>query len=78
MAQKMLLCFGNISFKKLAPSFKQQLLGQTPYFGLLLPDADAFKSIRNFMRKSCSALAPKMLMKETPGGRNWQLISPHY
>jgi len=32
-----------------------------------LPNAVAIKSFKNHVRKSCSALAPKMLVKMIPG-----------
>jgi len=37
------------------------------YFGVLLPNDAATKSTENYLRKSCSALALKMLVKLTPG-----------
>jgi hypothetical protein len=32
----------------------------------MLPNAFAIKSVKNHLRKSCSALAPKVLVKLTP------------
>jgi hypothetical protein len=40
-----------------------QLLQPAPDFGPFLPNAVAIKNIRNYLRKSCSALVPKMLVK---------------
>jgi hypothetical protein len=40
-------------------------LRQAPSFGTFLPNAIAFKSMKNYLRKSCSALALKMLVKLT-------------
>jgi hypothetical protein len=34
-----------------------------PYFGTFLPNAVAFKNVKNYLRKNSSALAPKMLVK---------------
>jgi hypothetical protein len=39
------------------------ILSRVPYFGTFLPNHVAIQSIENYLRKSCSALAPKMLMK---------------
>jgi len=36
------------------------------YFGVLLPNDAATKSTENYLRKSCSALALKLLVKLTP------------
>jgi hypothetical protein len=38
-----------------------------PYFGTFLPNAVTLKSIENYVRKNCSVLVPKVLMKLTPG-----------
>ncbi len=51
----------------LSAYFMIQLLCWVPCFGALLPNAVAVKSIRNYMRKSWSALAPKMLVVLTQG-----------
>ncbi len=40
-----------------------QLLCRAPYSGAILKNAVAIKSIRIYFRKSCSALAPKVLVK---------------
>jgi hypothetical protein len=40
-----------------------------PNFGTILPNTVTIKSIRNCLRKSCSALAPKMLVKLTSANR---------
>jgi hypothetical protein len=37
-----------------------------PNFGTLLPNAVAIKSIEHYLHKSCSDLAPEMLVKLTP------------
>ncbi len=41
-----------------------------PYFGVFLPNAFSIKSIKNYLAKSCSALAQKMSVKYTPNGAN--------
>ncbi len=40
-----------------------QLLQPAPYFGPFLPNAVAIKNIKNYLRKNCSALVPKILLK---------------
>jgi hypothetical protein len=65
MAQKMLFCFTNISAEILLNSFRLQLLCQAPYFGTFLPNGVVIKFIRNYLRKSCSALELKMLVRLT-------------
>jgi hypothetical protein len=45
------------------------LLSRVPYFGAVLPNEADIVSYENDLRKSCSALAPKMLVKLTP--RTW-------
>jgi hypothetical protein len=40
-----------------------QILSRVPYFGTFLPNHVAIQSIENDVRKSCSDLAPKVLMK---------------
>ncbi len=42
-----------------------QLLYRAPDFGPFLPNGVAIKNIKNYLRKSCSALVPKMLVKLT-------------
>jgi hypothetical protein len=42
-------------------------LQQAPYFGAILSNALAIKRDKNYWRKSCSALASKMLVKLIPG-----------
>jgi len=45
--------------------FRQKFLKCSPNFAAFLPIAVAIKNIENFMIKSASALAPKMLVKHT-------------
>jgi hypothetical protein len=42
------------------------LLSRVPYFGAVLPNEASIVCYENNLRKSCSALAPKMLVKLTP------------
>ncbi len=63
------LLFQEYLWWKFAAYFRLQLLHWALYFVTFLPDAGAFKSIRNYLRKSYSALVLKMLMKESPSLR---------
>jgi hypothetical protein len=47
--------------------FKLQLWYQMPYFGAFYQNAVAIRSIEKYLRKSGSALAPKILVKLIPG-----------
>jgi hypothetical protein len=38
-----------------------------PYFGAFWQNAVTIESIEKYLHESCSALAPKMLVKLTPG-----------
>jgi hypothetical protein len=49
--------------------FRVQLGCRAPYFGAFLPIAVAIIRIKIHLRKICSALAPKMLLKFTPGAK---------
>ncbi len=48
--------------------FMLQLLCSVPYFGTNLPNSVAAKIIKNYLRKICSALVPKRLVKLIPIG----------
>jgi hypothetical protein len=48
-----------------ATNFRLQLLCRAPYFGVLLPNAVTIETIKSYWRKSCYALALKMLVKLT-------------
>jgi len=61
------LMFHQHFFRNFATCFRLQGLCRAPYFGTFLLN-------ENYLRKSCPALAPKMLVKLTPGGRDWQFI----
>jgi hypothetical protein len=64
---KMLFFFHQHFSKNITAYFKQQFWHQMPYFGAFWQNAVAIKSIEKYLRKSCSALAPKILVKLTPG-----------
>ncbi len=51
--------------QNLAAYFRLQLLCRAPYFAAFSPNAVGIKIIKNYLRKGCSALAMKMLMKLT-------------
>jgi hypothetical protein len=44
-----------------------QLWHQALYFGTILPNAFTVKTIKNYVHRSCPALAPNILMKLTSG-----------
>jgi hypothetical protein len=67
----------NISVEILLHILGHSFFCRAPYFGTFLPSVVAVKTIKNFMRKCCYPLVLKMLVKLTPGGRNWQLIDPN-
>jgi hypothetical protein len=46
--------------------FSLQHFCQASYFDTFLPYAIALEIIENYLRKSCSALVPNMLVKLTP------------
>jgi hypothetical protein len=62
MVQKMLFCFTNISANILLHFFMLQLLQQAAHFVAFLTHALVFKSIKSYLRKSCSTLASKMFV----------------
>jgi hypothetical protein len=47
--------------------FMLQTLQRVSYFGVILTNAVVINSVKNYRRKSFSALVPKMLVKLTPG-----------
>jgi hypothetical protein len=51
--------------QKFAACVRLQLLHRALYFGAILPNAVATKIAKNYVRKSFSASAPKMLVKLT-------------
>ncbi len=63
--EKIMFCSTNICAKILQHILGFSFLCRAPYFGTILPNAVAVKSRKNCLRKSCSALAPKMLVKLT-------------
>jgi hypothetical protein len=67
MAQKVLLCFANICAKIVLYISGYSFCTRAPYFSTILPNFVATKSIDNYLRKSCSALVAKMLVKLVPG-----------
>ncbi len=54
--------------RKFVACVRLQLLHRVLYFGAILPNAVATKIAKNYVRKSFSALAPKMLVKLTQVG----------
>ncbi len=62
----MLFNVTNISAKILLPILGYSFLCRAPYFATFSPIAVGVKIIKNYLRKSCSALAIKMLVKLTP------------
>jgi len=54
----MLFCFTNISAEILGYNFGTK-------HRIFFPNAAAIKSLKNYLRKSCSDLTPKMLVKLT-------------
>ncbi len=60
--------------------FMLQLLRRPPYFGTFLPNIVAIKSIKNYLRISCSSLAMKMLVKLTLDGfpMHYHIRSDHF
>jgi hypothetical protein len=61
-------------FLNFTACFRLHLLHRAPYFGTFLPIVVAVKSIKYYLRKSCSALALKMWMKLTLMSRKWKFI----
>jgi len=59
------LLFHQHLWQNFTASFRQQHLHRVPYFGAMLPNAVAIKNVKNELRKSCSDLATKMLVKLT-------------
>jgi hypothetical protein len=47
--------------------FRLQLFHRAAYFRAILPFAVAMQGIKNYLRKSCTALLQKMLVKLTQG-----------
>ncbi len=62
----MLLCFNKICTQILLQILGYSFCTESHIFGGFLPNAVAIKSFKNHVRKSCSALAPKMLVKLIP------------
>jgi hypothetical protein len=52
--------------------FRLQLLCPAPYFGAFLQNYVAVKTMKNYMRKSWSSLAPKMWLKLPPWASPWE------
>jgi len=46
------------------------VLQPVPYFGTFLPNAVAVKRIKNYLHKSCSVMAPNLLVKLTHSNGN--------
>ncbi len=63
MAQNIMFCFANTSAEILLHALGFIFLHRAAYFVTHLPSTVAIKSIKNYLRKSCSALVPKMFMK---------------
>ncbi len=63
----MLVFFTNISAKIELHVFGLRLLHRAPFFGTFLPNVVATKGIKKNLRKICSTLSLKMLMKLAPG-----------
>ncbi len=53
--------------KSFTTHFRLQLLSQAAYSGTILPNDVDIKIVIKYLHKSCSTLAPKMLVKLTPG-----------
>jgi hypothetical protein len=67
MAEKFVFCFTNFCTEILLQIFGCIFM-LSAIFGTILPNAIAIESFKNYLRKSCSALAPKMLRKLTKDG----------
>jgi hypothetical protein len=61
-----LSCITNISAEILLHILGLQFLQRVSYFGTFLPNAVEIKSHENYLRKSCSNFAPKMLVILAP------------
>jgi hypothetical protein len=61
MAQKMLFCFTHISSKILLQILGYSFLPKVQYFGKILSNGVYIESVKNCLRKSCSALEPQIL-----------------
>ncbi len=59
--------------KSFTTHFRLQLLSQAAYSGTILPNDVDIKTAIKYLHKSCSTLAPKMLVKLTPG-RAWNVL----
>jgi hypothetical protein len=62
---KYAILFQHCFFKNLIACLRLPLLLSLQYFGTFLQKGLTIKRIKNYLRKSCSSLALKMLMKWT-------------
>ncbi len=67
MVQKMIICFTNINAEILLHILGYCFYTEHHILAQFFKCAIAFKHVKIYLRKSCSALVPKMLIKLTKG-----------